>query len=211
MSNLARLSIILAIVTAIAAFVLAEIYTITKPKIELQKKAKIRDALQKVLPEAGDISPVAREVPVKDDEGNILYTKQEVDFYKGYAREDTNKIISYAFKASGKGYSSVIETMVGIDTTGQIRKIEIISQQETPGLGAKCEESEPFEGDHWSTRQFQGKTIDQLKVDKDGGPIVSITGATITSRTITNSIRDRMKELLPQLKLARMNKSEGES
>ncbi|MBT5420727.1 MAG: hypothetical protein HOK80_07530, partial [Candidatus Cloacimonetes bacterium] len=33
------------------------------------------------------------------------------------------------------------------------------------------------------------------KVDKDGGTIVSLTGATITTRTIANSIRSAMDKL----------------
>ena len=37
-------------------------------------------------------------------------------------------------------------------------------------------------------------------MDKDGGEIVSITGATITSRTITNSIRDELKGILTKIK-----------
>jgi electron transport complex protein RnfG len=98
--------------------------------------------------------------------------------------------------------------MVGIDTTGRIKKIEIISQKETPGLGALSVESGPFNGKKWSTRQFTGKTIDDLKVDKDGGPIVSITGATITSRAVTNSIRDKMKELLPKLNISKKENAE---
>jgi electron transport complex protein RnfG len=80
--------------------------------------------------------------------------------------------------------------------------IKIISQKETPGLGALCVNSEPFNGKKWSTLQFVGKGIGDLKVDKDGGPIVSITGATITSRAITNSIKDKLSTLLPELKIA---------
>jgi electron transport complex protein RnfG len=199
MTNILRLSIVLAVVTVIAAFVLAEIYSVTKPQIELQKLAKTREALNFVLPDAQILSPVTRKVPVKDGDGVTLYEKEEIMYYEAYADADSQQLIGYAFKAEGNGYSSVIETMVGIDTTGVIRNIKIISQKETPGLGALAEESDPFTGKKWSTQQFKGKGMDQLKVDKDGGEIVSITGATITSRTITNSIRDELKSLLPRV------------
>ncbi len=199
MQNIIRLSIILALVTLVAAFVLAEIYSITKPKIELQKEIKTQEALSYVLPEAQNIQPITQRIPVKDGEGNTLYQKEEIVYYKAYADQQGGKIIGYAFKAFGKGYDSVIETMVGIDTTGMIQKIKIIYQKETPGLGALVEENEPFEGKKWSTQQFNHKTIDQLKVDKDGGQIVSITGATITSRAITNSIKSKMEDLLSEL------------
>ncbi len=196
MSNIVRLSIVLAIVTLVAAFVLAEIYGVTKPRIEIQKKAKEHAALEFVLPQAKVMQPVTREVPVINDGGDTLYRKEVIEFYRAYAQEDSTGLIGYAFKAEGSGYSSVIETMVGVDTTGKITHIKIISQKETPGLGALAQNSEPFEGKKWSTRQFAGKTVDDLKVDKDGGEIVSITGATITSRAITNSIRTEMKGIL---------------
>jgi electron transport complex protein RnfG len=117
--------------------------------------------------------------------------------------------MGYAFKSEGNGYSSLIETMVGIDTTGKITHIKIISQKETPGLGTFSENSEPFTGKKWSTRQFEGKTYDQLKVDKDGGQIVSITGATITSRAITNSIKSELTALLPQMGINQEKNAEG--
>lgn len=198
MLNIIRLSIILASVTLVAAFVLAEIYSITKPRIEQQKEIKTQEALSYVLPEAQKIQPITQKIPVKDGKGNTLYEKEEIVYYKAYADQQEGNMIGYAFKAFGKGYDSVIETMVGIDTTGMIQKIKIIYQKETPGLGALAEESEPFEGKKWSTQQFSHKKIDELKVDKDGGQIVSITGATITSRAITNSIKSKMEDLLSE-------------
>ena len=200
MSNIIRLSMVLALVTLVAAFVLAEIYSVTKPQIELQKMAKTQEALNIVLPDAEQIIPKTNKVPVKDSEGNTLYQKDVIAYYTAYSDADTSEIIGYAFKAEGNGYSSVIETMVGIDTTGLIKNIKIVSQKETPGLGDLSENDEPFTGKKWSTQQFKGKTLDALKVDKDGGEIVSITGATITSRTITNSIRDELKGMLTNIK-----------
>ena len=199
MTNIIRLSVVLAIVTLVAAFVLAEIYRVTKPKIELQKLAKTEEALKFVLPTANLIVPNTNKIPVKDSEGKLLYEKDVIDYYTAYADADAADIIGFAFKAEGNGYSSIIETMVGIDTTGRIKNIKIIAQKETPGLGALAENDEPFTGKKWSTQQFKAKTADGLKVDKDGGDIVSITGATITSRTITNSIRDELKIMMSKI------------
>ncbi len=209
MTNILRLSIILTIVTAIAAFILAEIYSVTKPLIELQKKAKTEEALKIVLPNAKLLVPVTQKVPVKDSDGNVLYERSVVKYYIGYANPDTSGITGYAFEAFGSGYSSVIETMVGIDTTGVIKQIKIISQKETPGLGALSVQDGPFNGKKWSTRQFEGKTVSELKVDKDGGPIVSITGATITSRAVTNSIRSKMETILSELGIKQHDKMGG--
>ena len=209
MNNILRLSVVMTIVTLLSAFLLAELYSITKPKIEIQKMAKTLEAIKIVQPDARALVPVTQNIPVKDGEGNILFNREVIIYYQAYANDDSSQLLGYAFKSEGNGYSSVIETMVGIDTTGQIKRIKILSQKETPGLGTLSEVSEPFTGKKWSTRQFEGKTSEQLKVDKDGGEIVSITGATITSRAITNSIKSKLETLLPQMGISQDKNEEG--
>ncbi|NOZ57571.1 MAG: RnfABCDGE type electron transport complex subunit G [Calditrichaeota bacterium] len=184
MKDVVRMGGILGIVTIIAAGVLGAVANVTKPRIEEQHRLALERALLAALPTA---DPRAI-VPVKDENGNILY-------YKGYADPDTTKLVGYAFLAIGKGYSSDIQTMVGVDTTGKIIGIKILSELETPGLGAKIEEIRHGEKRPWFQAQFIGKTKKDLLVDKDGGPIVSVTGATISSRAVTNSIRKGLERL----------------
>ena len=209
MKNILRLSIVMTIVSLLSAFLLAELYSITKPKIEIQKMAKTMEALKMVQPDARVLVPVTQKIPVKDGEGNILFDREVIIYYQAFAKDDSSQLLGFAFKSEGNGYSSVIETMVGIDTSGQIGRIKILSQKETPGLGTLSEDSEPFTGKKWSTKQFEGKTSEQLKVDKDGGQIVSITGATITSRAITNSIKSKLETLLPQMGISQDKNEEG--
>lgn len=176
MKEIFKLAGILMLVTAAAASALTLVNNLTKDKIEKQKRLAVKRSLVVALPIA------ARNAihPVKKD-NKILY-------YKGYAPEDTTKLIGYAFQASGKGYSSQIKTMVGIDTTGKICGIKIISQKETPGLGTKIEKIDFQE-------QFKNKMAEELKkvvpkqrAEREGG-IGSITGATISSKAVTKSIR----------------------
>ncbi|OGB67641.1 MAG: hypothetical protein A2Y94_09175 [Caldithrix sp. RBG_13_44_9] len=209
MKNILRLSIVMTIVSLLSAFLLAELYSITKPKIEIQKMAKTMEALKMVQPDARVLVPVTQKIPVKDGAGNILFDREVIIYYQAFANEDSSQLLGFAFKSEGNGYSSVIETMVGIDTSGQIGRIKILSQKETPGLGTLSEDSEPFTGKKWSTKQFEGKTSKQLKVDKDGGQIVSITGATITSRAITNSIKSKLETLLPRMGISQDKNEEG--
>ena len=71
--------------------------------------------------------------------------------------------------------------MVGVDKDFKVLAIKVISQSETPGLGANC--TQPSFVD-----QFKNLILADLKVDKDGGKVKSLSGATITSRAVTNSI-----------------------
>jgi len=176
MKDIYKLGGLLMLFTVIAATALAGIYGITKPLIERQKQLVIENALTVALP------AVKKEAifPVKHD-GEILY-------YEGYATPEKTDLLGYAFIAQGAGYSSVIATMVGVDTTGAIIGLQVLSQQETPGLGARIEEIKHGEKDPWFQRQFIGKAAATVAVEKDGGDIQSITGATISSRALSKSI-----------------------
>ena len=75
--------------------------------------------------------------------------------------------------------------MVGVDKEMNVQGIEILSQSETAGLGAKITEDK-FKG------QFAGKSLADLKLVKK--PTASpqefeaVTGATISSRAVENGI-----------------------
>lgn len=204
MGKIIRLSIILAIITLISSFGLAKLYQVTKPQIELIKKQKLNDALKIVLPEAGDIVAVSQQIPVKDPSGKVVAHNEIVEFYIGYKDQSHSDITGYAMKAIKAGFETKIETIVGINGEGVIQKIKIIDQKETPGLGARCVEDQPVNPDKkvWTTEQFIGKTRDQMKVDKDGGEITSITGATITSRAVTASIKEALDNVLAKIQTA---------
>ena len=187
MKDILKLGGILLLVTAIAGAALSMVNVITKPRIEEQKRLVTQRALIAALPAADPESIV----PVSQNE--------EVDYYIGYKTQDKQNIIGFAFIAKEAGYSSVIETMVGIDTTGTIMGIKIMQQVETPGLGTKIEEVKYKESSSWFQDQFLNRTVDKLDVDKDGGDIKSVTGATISSRAVANSIKKGLGNLEEKL------------
>lgn len=176
MNDMLKLGGLLMLITVIAATALAGIYNVTKPRIEAQKQLALEQALTVALPNA----PREAIFPVQEDD-KVLY-------YIGYKTPEKQDTVGYAFVAYGPAYSSVIETMVGVDSAGTILGMKVLSQVETPGLGTKVEEIKYGEQDPWFTRQFVNKSADQVAVDKDGGDIASITGATISSRALAKSI-----------------------
>ena len=172
-----KLGFVLLIITVIASGILAYINSLTEPIIqENQRKAK-EEARKEVLSEAASFE--------------VIGTFNEESVFAGLDNEGTT--VGYTFLASLYGYSSDVKSMVGVKTDLTVNKIKIISQTETPGLGANCTKPE-------FVAQFDRKDVEQMKVDKDGGDIESITGATITTRTIANSIKDgliMLEKLIP--------------
>jgi len=187
MKDIPRFALTLLIVALIASGSLAWVNNITKPKILALQAQDLEHGLLNVLPDAkkGVIEPV--KDPANPD---------RIIFYKGYADKNKSKLVGYAYLVPASGYSSTIRTLVGIDTSGTIISIRILSQQETPGLGTKCEEIKSGDTAPWFQKQFTGKKCTDIAVDKDGGEITALTGATITSRAITDAIADSSRSIL---------------
>lgn len=187
MKEILKLGAILFMTSVVAATSLAAVYSITKPRILKSKEAEFIASLTLALPGADKdaILPV-----IKD--GTVL-------FYKGYTSPDTLKLVGYAFTGRAFGYSSVIETMVGVDSTGRVIGIRVLSQMETPGLGTKIQEVKYGEKAAWVQKQFVGKMAAGCQVDKDGGEIDSITGATISSRATARSVSEGYHRIMDSM------------
>ena len=176
MKDIVRFGLILMIIAVAAAAALAAVYTVTNPRILAQKETQLMEALAAALPGSDPAS-----LQTVRENGEVLY-------YIAYAPGDTARPMGYAFLAKGPGYSSVIETIVGIDTLGHILGLKVLYQSETPGLGTKLQEVKYGEKEAWFPRQYLGKAAASVAVDKDGGEIRSITGATISSRAVTRAV-----------------------
>ena len=160
-----KFALVLFIVAAVASGILAFVDSFTKPIIEANQKKEKELARKTVLPQATKFDSICT---INNEPAYV-------------AKDASGNIVGYTFVAAGFGYSSNVKTMVGLKSDLSINKIKIIFQSETPGLGANSQKP-------WFQNQFSGKKLSQLKVDKDGGDIKSLTGATITSRAVTNSI-----------------------
>ncbi|MEA2103951.1 MAG: RnfABCDGE type electron transport complex subunit G [Candidatus Cloacimonadota bacterium] len=189
MKNIIKPTLVLLVICVIASTVLAFLYQKTAPIIAENNKIAERDARKVVLPEATKFLAVDGQGRTEVEKD---FSEKNIKYYEGFSDD---KLVGYIFKCGEKGYSSYVKTIVGIanDKDFTITGIKIVSQQETPGLGANCV-TPGF------AAKFKGKNPATIYVNKDGGDIVAITGATITTRTVTNSIRDEFDLLKKDFK-----------
>ena len=96
-------------------------------------------------------------------------------------------LLGQAFMAQGVGYGGSIDILVGLELDSALRGVQIVSQKETPGLGAKIVEPAFLD-------QFAGVDGETLALTKDGGMIDAITGATISSSAVVEAIKDAILE-----------------
>lgn len=91
-------------------------------------------------------------------------------------------LVGYVVMSAGKGYGGDVEIMVGINLAGQVTGVTVLSHEETPGLGANCED------ELWLNKFVGAESEEKLAVNKDGGEIDALTSATITSRAVTEGV-----------------------
>ncbi len=163
-----KVATILFAITAVAAAILAGVNSVTAPVIAENDRKAQEIAMKQVLPEATIFEKMEYEV-------NENSTVTEI--YSSDA--------GYAVKVAPKGYGGAISMIVGVDNDLKVTGVEVISQSETAGLGAKCTNSE-FKA------QFVGKT-ENIVVTKNGAKeneVDAITSATITSKAVTKGVND---------------------
>ena len=157
----------------VCSSLLAGVYALTKAPIDKAAAEKNEAAIKEVLPESAVI--IEQEATV--EMGEVAYTFNR-------AKDKDSVVVGYAINVSALGFGGPIVMKVGIDTAGVVCNTKVLSQAETPGLGAKCVEP-AFAG------QFKGFDArkNKLSVKKDGGDIDAITASTITSRAYVNGIQ----------------------
>lgn len=161
MKQLLQLTLTLTIIAALSGLFISYVNSTTEGPKAVQAAEKEKKALQEVLPST---TPYVTDTLTIGD-GSIPYW---------IAQDSLGAIKGYAFKTkSGKGYSSKIEYILAISPNGDILGLSILSQAETPGLGARVTEElssltiwskmggkkEESTIRPWFTEQFKGLNV----------------------------------------------------
>lgn len=168
-----RLTLTLFLITTIVAGLLGLVNYVTADTIAEQIAQKAENAMRQVL-EADGYEPL--DVP-EDSAVTAAYRAGD----RGYV-----------VRVAPNGFGGAIDMMVGVDVSGAVTGGAIVSQSETASLGANCTR-EDFRA------QFTGKT-GTLSVSKDGGEIEALTGATVTSRAVTEGVNTALEFVQEVLK-----------
>ena len=176
-SSFKNMTVCLFAICLVCSALLAGVYALTKEPIDAAAKAKNEAAIKEVLPETA--SAIEEERTVEMD--GVAYTYN-------LAYDASGNTVGCAINVSTLGFGGPIAIKVGFDMNGVICNTKVLSQAETPGLGAKCVEPS-FSG------QFKGfdPAEKKLSVKKDGGDVDAITASTITSRAYADGLATAVK------------------
>ncbi len=165
-STFKNMTVCLFAICIVCSSLLAGVYALTKEPIDAAAKAKNEAAIKEVLPPAAAAIEEERTV---DFEG--------ASYTYNLAYDEQGNTVGCAINVAPVGFGGPIAIKVGFDVNGVIWNTKVLSQAETPGLGAKC--VEPSFAD-----QFKGfdPAAKKLAVKKDGGDVDAITANTLPSR-----------------------------
>ena len=158
-STLVNMVAVLFTITLVASAGVGCVNMITVGPIAEAKAAATQSALRAVLPSFDRTETTELtldELPV------AVHTARSGEAVVGYAVETASK----------NGFSGMIRMVVGFDATGRVLNVNVLEQNETPGLGTKmADEGNPL------FASFEGRNPGEMKlaVKKDGGDVDALT------------------------------------
>jgi Na+-translocating ferredoxin:NAD+ oxidoreductase subunit G len=160
----------------ISGLIIAGVYFITEPFAKEQRIRQKNQSMQELIPSATGFKTISQ----KDDY---------------YTAEENGKKIGYIIIGETRGFGGAIRVMTAVDMEEKIISYNILSHNETPGLGSQADLPK-------FKHQFAGKKAENMTVVTihEEGKIDAITGATITSAAVTKAVRESITRLHEYIK-----------
>ena len=194
--NLIRFVVILGLACLVMGGGVAILYAVFKADLQHRADEAQREATSAVCPAGATVdmkAPMAGR-PLAPD---AVYAAKTAD----------GQVAAYLASGEASGYSSIVRVMVGVKPEDfSILRVVVLSQAETPGLGATVAEQKsnftlweklfgPSEAGKTEQLinpfldQFPGKTPDRF------GQVQAITAATITSNATKAAVRQAIERI----------------
>ncbi len=177
MRDIIKMGLILLVITSIAAFVLGITNDVTQAIIQERLEQQNIESIKALLPDAAEFNRVEDATAA-----GIL------EVYEG-SKDGT--VVGYTVKTEQNGYGGTVVILIGMSIDGEIVGVKIGEHTETPGLGSKI-------ADASFVNQYVGKaTTNEFAVTKDqpagDADIQAISGATISSKAVTNGVNSAVE------------------
>ena len=176
----------LTICAAIAALSVKWIADQQQEQIAANRLAWETRILSEVLPFSElDNEPWTDAIAINDEP--LLGDAGVVNIYR--ARRNKEVIAVAITTMAPDGYVGPIKLLVGVSADFSVLQVRALEHRETPGLGDQIDRTRT----KW-VDQFAGLTKESSwQLQKDAGQIDQITGATVTSRSVTNAVRNALE------------------
>jgi len=179
MKDIIKITMPLVLIFVAAGVIMAVTYKYTYPVRFQAEKQEKEEALKEMAPTATD--------PIKPA-GTWTVNNKPYEYYQANAG---GRPVAYIASTAGKGYSSYIQMLVSVSPDMKISDVKVLDMNETPGLGDQVLEKSFLD-------QFKGKGLSQIVLIKGETKenIQAISGATYSSRGVTNGVKDAVQTLV---------------
>lgn len=159
------------LICVVIALILSVVDAVTRDTIAENEVRTRREAILELFA-SGDpeVDEAIEIIEYSPDGGELVY-----------AVADGEALLGYCISASGTGFGGEIGTMVGFTPSGSVKGVKIVSMEETPGVGTKTRNTSFLD-------LFRGKS----EKTEIGGDIDGITGATMSSRGVAESVNNAL-------------------
>ena len=182
-----RAVIYLTVTALIAVALLANVERLTRQRINANEAARIIKRLQAVLPAEGyDNEPYLDAIRVPPHE--LLGSTAATSIYR--ARRSGQPVAAVLTATALDGYFGQIRMLVSIDANGRVFGVRVIAHNETPGLGDAIDIQKSDWIENLNGLMVTENSSSDWVLKRDGGNFDRITGATVTSRAVIDSVRN---------------------
>lgn len=139
-----------------------------------------------------------RQVLPRDYDNDVLKEAVQFtdpDYFGGrepltiYPARKSNTLIGAALTiTTAPGYNAPLRLLLGVQADGRLYAVRVLEQHETAGLGANIDPRHSDWLSHFYGRSLGDPAAERWAVRPDGGEFDALSGATITSRAVTNAL-----------------------
>lgn len=180
-----RSAVLLGVIALMGTTLLAAVNDLTHERIIEQEKLRTLQQLNEIVPVASYNNNLLEDVIEVDDEAFFQHPAP-VTVYR--ARMDGQNVAVMMIVTAPDGYNGDIRLLAGIDASGTVLGVRVVSHKETPGLGDPIE----IEKSDWilgfTNRSLQNPNRAGWAVKRDGGQFDQFTGATISPKAVVKTI-----------------------
>lgn len=177
-------AIVLALFAIVCTATVGLVHWFTKDTIAKQQQQQLVDQLSQVVPANTHNNDIANDC--------FTITSPELGSalpQSAYVATKNGTPVGMAITSTAPdGYNGNINLLVGINTSGKVTGVRVLSHKETPGLGDKIELRKANWVLDFNDKESKEESDPRWNVKKDGGIFDQFTGATITPRAVVKAV-----------------------
>ena len=179
----------IAIAAVVAVAVVALAYRIAAPRIEAHRHAEAIAQLTEVLGGLPfDNDPLTDVIAVRDPA--LLGTDRPLPVHR--VRLAGQPVAALIETVAPRGYGGTIRLLVAVTPDGKVIGVRVLEHHETPGVGDRIEPGRSGWLKQFIDRSLGNPPDSRWGLRRDGGDYDQLSGATVTSRSVTIAIRDAL-------------------